>query len=201
MGSQSRTRVLVATDPDGRDIDPCPTRAPKGIKPAANAQLPWGFALHSDRQQAGGLDNLGVSPTSTPPGRSTIVSRLPAHTFVAGAAMKARARDALSRARFRPPGRARPPGLGVRPHGASDRLATTRRSAFAASPIRRGPRACVIGPEYGCTEQLVPQRTRHDCRPHHPLRASGGRPLGSARRLVRSTQRRPDDSTLLDIIV
>lgn len=80
--------VLVATDPEGRDIDHCPNRGPEGIKPCGTTlKVHAGYSTFIRiGNRAVCLDNLWGLTDGTPPGvvKYNVVD--PAQTFVDGAA-------------------------------------------------------------------------------------------------------------------
>jgi len=84
----AKNAVLVATDPEGRDIDHCPNRGPEGIKPCGTTlKVHAGYStfIRIDKH-AVCLDNLWGLTDGTPPGvvKYNVVD--PAQTFVDGAA-------------------------------------------------------------------------------------------------------------------
>jgi hypothetical protein len=80
--------VLVAKDPEGRDIDRCPNRGPHGIKPCGKTlpvRLGYSVFIRIDGHEVC-LDTLWGLTDGTPPGivKWNVVDV--AQTFVAGAA-------------------------------------------------------------------------------------------------------------------
>jgi hypothetical protein len=80
--------VLVATDPEGRDIDHCPNRGPEGVKPCGKTlKVHPGYSTFIRiGKKAVCLDNLWGLTDGTPPGvvKYNVVD--PAQTFVGGSA-------------------------------------------------------------------------------------------------------------------
>jgi hypothetical protein len=84
----AKSAVLVATDPEGRDIDHCPNRGPEGIKPCGKTlKVHQGYSTFIRiSKHAVCIDNLWGLTDGTPPGVVKYNVIDPAQTFVAGAA-------------------------------------------------------------------------------------------------------------------